>query len=101
MIVPSVSMKSAFGMALSAPGHGGNPARGLDHVTLRHSAILLIALVACRTSRNASGARHGRFGQCRTTSPAANWEPFAAQVTVQGAYLTWLPLLDRPASAAS
>jgi hypothetical protein len=33
-------------MVLPAPVDGGNLALGLDHVTLRHSAILLIALAA-------------------------------------------------------
>jgi len=71
-------MKSAFGMVLPAPVDGGNLALGLDHVTLRHSAILLIALAAVSHILNASGARHGRFGQCRTSSPAASSEPSAA-----------------------
>src|SRR5579871_1971891 len=46
MTVPSVSMKSALGMAHLAPVNGGDLALGPDHVTLRHSAILLIALAA-------------------------------------------------------
>jgi hypothetical protein len=46
MTVPSVSMKSAFGMAHPAPVNGGDLALGPDHVTLRHLAILLIALAA-------------------------------------------------------
>src|SRR3984885_12653693 len=46
MTVPSVSMKSAFGMAHPAPVNGGDLALGPHHVTLRHFAILLIALAA-------------------------------------------------------
>src|ERR1700750_516266 len=42
MTVPSVSMKSALGMAHPAPVNGGDLALGPDHVTLRHLAILLI-----------------------------------------------------------
>src|SRR5487761_945307 len=52
MTVPSVSMKSALGMAHPAPVNGGDLALGPDHVTLRHLSILLIALAAasCATS---------------------------------------------------
>jgi hypothetical protein len=39
-------MKSALGMAHPAPVNGGDLALGPDHVTLRHLAILLIALAA-------------------------------------------------------
>src|ERR1700748_577145 len=46
MTVPSVSMKSDLGMAHPAPVNGGDLALGPDHVTLRHLAILLIALAA-------------------------------------------------------
>jgi hypothetical protein len=48
-------MKSAFGTAHPAPVDGGNLALGSDHVTLRHLAILLIALaLRRRTSCSAS-----------------------------------------------
>src|SRR5271154_4404812 len=36
MTVPSVSMKSALGMAHPAPVNGGDLALGPDHVALRH-----------------------------------------------------------------
>jgi hypothetical protein len=71
MTVPSVSMKSALGMAHPAPVNGGDLALGPDHVALRHLAILLIALAAASHILQRERARHGRFGQCRTPSPAA------------------------------
>jgi hypothetical protein len=64
-------MKSAFGMALSAPVNGGDLAFGPDHVTLLHLAVLLIALAAASHILQRERARHGRFGQRRTRSPAA------------------------------
>jgi hypothetical protein len=71
MTVPSVSMKSAFGMAHPAPVNGGDLALGPDHVALRHLAILFIALAAASHILQRERARHGRFGQCRTPSPTA------------------------------
>src|SRR6185437_10939521 len=46
MTVPSVSMKSALGMAHPASVNGGDLALGPDPVALRHLAILLIVLAA-------------------------------------------------------
>src|SRR4051794_3647831 len=71
MTLPSVSMKSALGMAHPAPVNGGDLALGPDHVALRHLAILLIVLAAASRTLQRKRARHGRFGQCRTPSPAA------------------------------
>src|ERR1700722_1194614 len=72
MTVPSVSMKSAFGMVHPAPVNGGDLALGLDHVTLLHLAILLIALAAVSHILQRERARNGRSGQCRTPSPASS-----------------------------
>src|ERR1700689_3320571 len=65
MTVPSVSMKSALGMAHPAPVNGGDLALGPDHVALLHLAVLLIALAAASRILQRERARHGRFGQCR------------------------------------
>src|SRR5690348_1784976 len=66
MTVPSVSMKSALGMAHPAPVNGGDLALGPDHVALRHLAILLIVLAAASRTLQRERARHGT--RCRTST---------------------------------
>jgi hypothetical protein len=65
-------MKSDLGMAHPAPVNGGDLALGPDHVTLRHLAILLIALAAAPRILQRERARQGRPGRHRAPFPAAS-----------------------------
>src|SRR5579859_5797043 len=65
MTVPSVSMKSDLGMAHPAPVNGTCLALGISHVTLRHIAVLLIALAAAPRIVQRERARQGRSGRHR------------------------------------
>src|SRR4029077_16354495 len=62
MTVPSVSMKSALGMAHPVPVNGGDLALGPDHVTHRHLSILLIALAAESRMLQRKRSSQRRFG---------------------------------------
>src|SRR5512146_1139557 len=59
-------MKSDLGMAHPAPVNGVDLALGPAYVTLRHLAILLIALAAAPHILQRERARQGRFGRYRT-----------------------------------
>src|SRR5256885_16072339 len=64
MTVPSVSMKSALGMAHPSPAARGDLALSPGHVTLRHLSLLLIALATARArpsraARSAPGSLAG------------------------------------------
>src|SRR3984885_11235070 len=74
--MPSVSMKSAFGMAHPAPVNGGDLALGPDHVTLPHLAVLLIALAYC----SGCGVAHLAAQACPVTGGSVSVELLRRQL---------------------
>src|SRR5690348_4535506 len=75
MTVPSVSMKSALGMAHPAPVNGGDLALGPGHVTLRHLSILLIALAATSHMLQREPARAGGSVRTELLHRHKTWNP--------------------------